>query len=171
MIRIDTKKIEKWDEIKENHLKAVKSIVKQKIEKLQKKGKLNDKTIDSLKKLLGLKIIKENNNLKVEFKNDKEIEIFALGRIDDICVKFEKEDFLKLDDSLKLELYIKKIEDLIEQDGLKGNSNNGKEERKKLVKDFLDNNKEFAKEYIFNEKFIDEYITTDNNELYGDKKT
>lgn len=90
MIKIDTKKIEKWDEIKENHLKAVKNIIKQKIEKLQKEGQLGCENIDFLKKLLGFKIIVESNNLKVEFENDKDIEIFAIGRIDDALKRFNE---------------------------------------------------------------------------------
>lgn len=112
MIRIDTTKIEKWDEIKEKHLKAVKLIVKEKIEKFKKEQdiyileqektnkagkkeiitvcKMKEKYKAFLEKLLGLKIIDRDSYLKVEFKNDKEIEIFAIGKIDDSLELFEK---------------------------------------------------------------------------------
>lgn len=128
MIKIYESKIEKWNEIKENHKKAVKQIVKKSIEKFEYIGNKYKLIIEVNKKikvvlefdekykkffesLLGAEI-KNEKNVKICFKNDnKNIEKLAVGKLEDIFELYYKaikviEEFENIEDDDLEKLFI-----------------------------------------------------------------
>lgn len=188
MIRIYETKIEKLEDIKKNHRKAVEQIVRKSIEKFKyldnkyKVIKEENKEIKSivefdekdkkfLESLLGAEI-KNEENLKIYFnKDNKNIDKLAVGKLADIFKLYYKaikelEEFenIEYDDLEKLFIidnYRKKIIKEIEGDKLKGGKLETVKKRKSVLEKYFDNPKYFINLSYFDDEFKKQYNNGD----------